>query len=134
MLGSNQKKNRSALREFYGLTSVAAAAQPAAAGAARDEVPSAAAAGELESEREPEKPDVDPVAYVNGLCKTADLRTLLRVENELINEIRSLDGERKALVYDNYSKLISATDTIKKVRTFPSPLLIPPLCYRYLIS
>lgn len=31
-------------------------------------------------------------------------------------EIRSLDGERKALVYDNYSKLIAATDTIRKVR------------------
>lgn len=30
-------------------------------------------------------------------------------------EIKSLDGERKALVYDNYSKLISATDTIRKV-------------------
>ncbi len=30
-------------------------------------------------------------------------------------EIRSLDGERKALVYDNYSKLIAATDTIKRV-------------------
>lgn len=31
-------------------------------------------------------------------------------------EIRGLDGERKALVYDNYSKLITATDTIRKVR------------------
>lgn len=33
-------------------------------------------------------------------------------------EIRGLDGERKALVYDNYSKLITATDTIRKVREF----------------
>lgn len=30
-------------------------------------------------------------------------------------DIRSLDGEKKALVYDNYSKLITATDTIRKV-------------------
>lgn len=30
-------------------------------------------------------------------------------------EIKGLDGERKALVYDNYSKLIAATDTIRKV-------------------
>lgn len=29
-------------------------------------------------------------------------------------DIRGLDGERKALVYDNYSKLIAATDTIRK--------------------
>lgn len=33
-------------------------------------------------------------------------------------EIRGFDGERKALVYDNYSKLIAATDTIRKVFTF----------------
>ena len=29
--------------------------------------------------------------------------------------IKDLDGERKALVYDNYSKLIAAADTIGKV-------------------
>lgn len=34
-------------------------------------------------------------------------------------EIRGFDGERKALVYDNYSKLIAATDTIRKVFPFP---------------
>lgn len=44
-------------------------------------------------------------------------------------EIKGLDGERKALVYDNYSKLISATDTIRKVRgrnfhPLPLPLLV----------
>ena len=34
-------------------------------------------------------------------------------------EIKGLDGERKALVYDNYSKLIAATDTIRKVWSLP---------------
>lgn len=33
-------------------------------------------------------------------------------------EIKGLDGERKALVYDNYSKLITATETIGKVSSF----------------
>ena len=56
------------------------------------------------------------------LCKNSDLKELLRIENELVNEIRGLDGERKALVYDNYSKLISATDTIKKVCSTARPL------------
>lgn len=37
-------------------------------------------------------------------------------------EIKSLDGERKALVYDNYSKLITATDTIRKMRLNMDPL------------
>jgi len=37
-------------------------------------------------------------------------------------EIRGFDGERKALVYDNYSKLIAATETIRKMRANMDPL------------
>ena len=37
-------------------------------------------------------------------------------------EIRTLDGDRKSLVYDNYSKLIAATDTIRKMRSTMDPL------------
>ena len=44
------------------------------------------------------------------------------MEGGLINEIKGLDGERKALVYDNYSKLITATDTIRKMRNNMDPL------------
>lgn len=38
-------------------------------------------------------------------------------------EIKGLDGERKALVYDNYSKLITATDTIRRVWDEPAAML-----------
>lgn len=34
----------------------------------------------------------------------------------------SLDGERKALLYDDYSKLIAATDTIRRIRDNMGPL------------
>ena len=37
-------------------------------------------------------------------------------------EIRSLDGDRKALVYDNYSKLITATETIRRMKANMQPL------------
>jgi hypothetical protein len=37
-------------------------------------------------------------------------------------DIRALDAEKKALVYDNYSKLISATETIRKMRANMDPL------------
>lgn len=37
-------------------------------------------------------------------------------------DIRALDAEKKALVYDNYSKLISATDTIRRMRATMDPL------------
>lgn len=30
-------------------------------------------------------------------------------------EIREIDGDMKTLVYENYNKFISATDTIRKV-------------------
>jgi hypothetical protein len=41
---------------------------------------------------------------------------VLKAENTLVGDIRTLDGERKALVYDNYSKLIRAVETIGKMR------------------
>lgn len=34
----------------------------------------------------------------------------------LLSEIRSLDSEMQTLVYENYNKFISATDTIRKVQ------------------
>jgi hypothetical protein len=37
------------------------------------------------------------------------------LENEVVKEIRSLDSEMQTLVYENYNKFISATDTIRKV-------------------
>ena len=40
----------------------------------------------------------------------------MKVEATLISEIKNLDGERKALVYDNYRKLIYATRTIGGMR------------------
>lgn len=41
---------------------------------------------------------------------------MLKAENSLVGDIRTLDSERKALVYDNYSKLIRAVETIGKMR------------------
>ncbi len=87
----------------------------------------------------------DAESYVQGLLEREGLDGVLKVEGGLVNggcctclqqmdpqnysmsreflicprnaEIKGLDGERKALVYDNYSKLIAATDTIRKVYT-----------------
>lgn len=57
-----------------------------------------------------------------GVLEREGLQGLLKIEGALLNEIRELDGERKALVYDNYSKLIAATDTIKGMRRNMAPL------------
>jgi hypothetical protein len=57
-------------------------------------------------------PSFDAEKYIADLLKTCTLRDILRIESTLVSEVRNLDGERKALVYDNYSKLIKAVGTI----------------------
>lgn len=40
----------------------------------------------------------------------------MKTYNAVLTDIRALDAEKKALVYDNYSKLIAATETIRRMR------------------
>lgn len=110
----NLRRNRAALRDYYGLK----AAESPDPQAASSNIPS------FESERESEldKPDFDPATYVSTLLSKESIDGVLKVEAGLVSEIRSLDGEKKALVYDNYSKLIAATDTIKNMRERMDPL------------
>ena len=61
-------------------------------------------------------PSFEPEPYISSLLASSNLKTVLKVEATLISELRNLDGERKALVYDNYSKLIKATRTIGGMR------------------
>ena len=39
------------------------------------------------------------------------------LENEIIRETKKLDSEMQTLVSENYNKFISATDTIRKMRS-----------------
>lgn len=39
-------------------------------------------------------------------------------ENEIVREAQTLNSEMQTLVYENYNKFISATETIKKVSKF----------------
>lgn len=70
----------------------------------------------LGSGTELDSADFDPQRYVEHLLSSSSLSTVLKAENTLVGDIRTLDGERKALVYDNYSKLIRAVETIGKMR------------------
>ncbi|KAL1303985.1 hypothetical protein AAFC00_000430 [Neodothiora populina] len=114
---STTRRNRAALREFYGLKEQerdkAAAAFAAENGVvADDKLP----------ESEIDNPGFDADKFVKDIMDKEGLEGIMRTEAELVSEIRGLDGERKALVYDNYSKLIAATDTIRKMRTNMDPL------------
>lgn len=93
--------NRAALREYYNLR----------ASAPRIEIPdSEVPATEIDA------PDFDADEYVAKIVEKSSLEELLRLYTRVAGEVRALDAEKKALVYDNYSKLITATETIRKVR------------------
>ncbi|KAL5337336.1 Vps51/Vps67-domain-containing protein [Aspergillus crustosus] len=112
------RRNRTALRDYYNLKpSDAVTTNPRARS-----VPRHTDAGDISSPSvvitgtELDSPDFDPQQYVNNLLASSSLSTILKAENTLVGDIRTLDGERKALVYDNYSKLIRAVETIGKMR------------------
>lgn len=43
------------------------------------------------------------------------MKSLLSTANELISEIRELDGERQSLVYNHHHELVEASETIDKM-------------------
>ncbi|CEQ38792.1 SPOSA6832_00256, partial [Sporobolomyces salmonicolor] len=93
-----KKRNRNLLRDYYGLSG-------AKAGDPLDLVPTDSPSS------------FNPEAYFQSLTSTASLPDLLKRENELLNEIRELDGERQSLVYNHHHELIEASDTIRKMKS-----------------
>jgi hypothetical protein len=112
------RRNRAALREYYNLKR--GQDEPLINDAA-SEVSSIHDFSEVQ-ESEMDRAGFDAAAYIKQVLETQSLGELLRTYNGVLGDIRALDAERKALVYDNYSKLIAATETIRKMRTNMDPL------------
>ncbi|KAJ5768457.1 hypothetical protein N7533_001040 [Penicillium manginii] len=110
------RRNRSALRDYYKLKPPGS---DSPGGSRSHSVPRNTDAGDisnpstLETGTELDNADFDPQRYVDQLLSTSSLSTILKAENTLVGDVH---GERKALVYDNYSKLIRAVETIGKMR------------------
>ncbi|KAH3941418.1 hypothetical protein HBH70_229480 [Parastagonospora nodorum] len=113
------RRNRAALREFYGLKNA-----PKDGDAKISEESSRTELGPEEDETltELDAADFDAEAFVNSLLAREGLKGVLKVEADLVSQIRNLDSDRKSLVYDNYSKLLSATSTIRRMRGNMDPL------------
>ncbi|THV46496.1 hypothetical protein BGAL_0381g00030 [Botrytis galanthina] len=111
------RRNRAALREYYNLRK----GQDAPTDDAASEVSSIHFDSEVQ-ESEMDKDGFDGEKYVKEVLEKQTLGELLRTYNGVLTDIRALDAEKKALVYDNYSKLITATETIRKMRTNMDPL------------
>ncbi|XP_008426254.1 vacuolar protein sorting-associated protein 51 homolog [Poecilia reticulata] len=61
-------------------------------------------------------PHFDPDLYLNKLRRECSLSELMDHETCMVKQIRSLDSDMQTLVYENYNKFISATDTIRKMK------------------
>jgi len=57
-----------------------------------------------------------PEKYVGKLLKERSLKGLMLLSSENSTKARELDTELQGLVYDNYNRFISATETIRKMR------------------
>ncbi|KAI0468189.1 Vps51/Vps67-domain-containing protein [Xylaria cf. heliscus] len=121
---ANPRRNRAALREYYNIRKGAAAGT-----ATPPQVEVTDPAGETgpheHSEVPPsqmDKEDFNAEAFVKKALAENGMQDLLRLYTRVLGETRALDAEKKALVYDNYSKLITATETIRKMRTNMDPL------------
>ncbi|XP_074467635.1 vacuolar protein sorting-associated protein 51 homolog [Sebastes fasciatus] len=61
-------------------------------------------------------PHFDPEVFLNKLRRECSLAELMDQETCMVKQIRSLDSDMQTLVYENYNKFISATDTIRKMK------------------
>lgn len=61
--------------------------------------------------------EFDPEAYVNNLILKKRLDELVAVEEDMVQNVRRLDNEMQHLVYENYNKFLTATNTVRKMQT-----------------
>ncbi|XP_047119520.1 vacuolar protein sorting-associated protein 51 homolog [Schistocerca piceifrons] len=55
--------------------------------------------------------------YLQRLLKECTLKQIMDQEIEIVQDTQVLHSDMQTLVYENYNKFISATDTIKKMKT-----------------
>ncbi|KAI9104587.1 hypothetical protein DFS34DRAFT_603715 [Phlyctochytrium arcticum] len=105
---ARQRKRRDLLKQYYGI--------------AEQTAPFVPASPLIQKERPPDPLDRDSNAFnyelhVNKILNEMSLPDLIQHDNELVADIKQLDGDMKTLVYENYSKFISATDTVRQMRS-----------------
>ena len=59
----------------------------------------------------------NPDMYFHKLLKECTLKQIMDHEAEIIKNTQTLHSDMQTLVYENYNKFISATDTIRKMKT-----------------
>jgi hypothetical protein len=114
------RRNRAALRDYYGLKT--SAVKDADSKISEESTRTDLGPEDDETLTELDSSTFNAEDYVNNVLATSGLSGVLKVEADLVSQIRNLDSDRKSLVYDNYSKLLAATSTIRRMRTNMDPL------------
>ncbi|KAI9505326.1 Vps51/Vps67-domain-containing protein, partial [Coemansia spiralis] len=57
----------------------------------------------------------DSKMYLRRLLQETSPRELLQTANKLVAEARQIDNDMKTMVYENYSKFITATETVQRM-------------------
>jgi hypothetical protein len=83
------------LREFYGLESP----------------------NKEQEVRDIDSPHFDAKSFFEHCVQTDSLPQLFARENSLVSDIRAFDSDLQALVYDNYSKFLGASETVRSLST-----------------
>lgn len=124
----DRRRNRTALRDYYNLKANATNPTSTTSGTSSPPPSDDTTASSLTYTssnpllRPLTAPNFVAADYVEALLATSSLAELIGAESALVSDVRGLDGERKALVYDNYSKLIVATSTIGRMREEMGPV------------
>lgn len=115
---SSRRRDRAALREFYNLQSTESPTKPPPSAPALQSEDS----GPQDALAALDEPSFSAKTYTDELLNTSDAETLLRTLNAITVSALGLEGDKKALVYDNYTTLLSATSTISRMRENVDPM------------
>jgi len=114
-----KRRARNLLRDYYGLGGFSEATSPSRSESA-GYIHAAGTSDEASRAQERlsiDSPYFDVEAYFHKLVGNSSLKSLLSTANELMSEIRELDGERQSLVYNHHHELVEASETIDKMKS-----------------
>ncbi|KAH0274076.1 hypothetical protein KCU91_g5518, partial [Aureobasidium melanogenum] len=113
---STRRRDRAALREFYNLQATESPIKPPPPTSQPED------SGPQDALSALDDPSFSAKTYADELLNTSDAETLLRTLNSITISALGLEGDKKALVYDNYTTLLSATSTISRMRENVDPM------------
>ncbi|KAG9948830.1 hypothetical protein KCU85_g4711, partial [Aureobasidium melanogenum] len=113
---STRRRDRAALREFYNLQATESPTKPPPPTSQPED------SGPQDALSALDDPSFSAKTYADELLNTSDAETLLRTLNSITISALGLEGDKKALVYDNYTTLLSATSTISRMRENVDPM------------